>query len=244
MRPGGTTPPPRPSGAEGSEGLGQLALYGGAGSVADRWRDVNWLPLDVPRSLRRGEFVCDETEVVQATYYCTLTPGPPNSTATCQQANTRRGLTDNYHIFPEYLAHQLTPSVFIIPLPLDTLGHASPAILHVLVSVAIRHRIYRVASNAGDKRGLVDLRSKYYHHRAGAISALNNEIYSCKNVYTLMVGALVFVFAEVCPEACGSPAPPFGGASYNNMESWLARAHWFCSSSSRAPRHGRCIWMP
>lgn len=49
----------------------------------------------------------------------------------------------------------------------------------------------------GDKGGLVELRSKYYHHRDKAITALNDEIYSYKNAYMLMISALLFVFAEV-----------------------------------------------
>lgn len=86
----------------------------------------------------------------------------------------------------------------MIPLPLDALSGAPPAIVHILVSVAVRHRIYRVASNSrGDKNGLIELRSKYYHHRDKAITALNDEIYCYKNAYMLMIGALLFVFAEV-----------------------------------------------
>lgn len=120
--------------------------------------------------------------------------------------------------------HQLTPSVFVIPLPLEALQNASPAIIHILVSVAVRHRIYRVASNrrAADKDGLIELRSKYYNHRDKAITALNDEIYSYKNAYMLMISALLFVFAEVRswrhPPRGSRPLPPLSGLWVGVME--------------------------
>lgn len=208
----------------------------------------------MPRLLPRGLFVTNETEVVQATYYCTPpSTSPPHALA--PQAPPRTGLTraDNYHVFPEYSVHQLTPSVFVIPLPLEALKGASPAIIHILVSVAVRHRIYRVASNrrADDKGGLIELRSKYYHHRDKAITALNDEIYSYKNAYMLMISALLFVFAEVRSRGhpSGSRPPSLGwrvGGCYANSRwsrGWLILSGG-CSSSSLARRLGRCIWTP
>lgn len=76
---------PGPSDA-GAEEIGQLSLYEGGGKVSDvpRRPEPNWFAWEIPRSLPRGLFVTNETEVVQATYYCTAPflhiPGshPPN----------------------------------------------------------------------------------------------------------------------------------------------------------------------
>lgn len=109
---------------------------------------------------------------------------------------------DNHYVFPEYSANLLMPSIFLTPVPLDFISLTTPAMMHILVSVAIRHRLYRVASNAGARDDLVKLRSKFYHHRGKAITALNDEILNLRNPYYLMVSAVMFVFAEVCGCYC------------------------------------------
>ena len=86
--------------------------------------------------------------------------------------------------------------MFVVPVPLESVSVACSSIIHLLVSVAIRHRIYRVASNSG-KELVVDLRHKYYEHRQKAIIAFNSEIQENKNPYLMMVCAVLFVYAEV-----------------------------------------------
>ena len=118
---------------------------------------------------------------------------PENSPINPQDCHS----TDNYHVFPEYAVNLLAPTVFIVPIPLEAVCLITPAMSHILVSVAIRHRIYRVASSPNSSDDVAELRSKFYGHRQKAMTALNEEIRVQKNVYSLMISAILFVFAEV-----------------------------------------------
>lgn len=161
---------------------------------------LNW---GVPRGIPRAEFIFEETDILQATYYCTpLPPTPPPSRLPpfLAQADAKPHAADNCQVFPEYIHHQLAPTTFVVPLPLETVALIPPAMSHILVSVALRHRMYRVGANSGRRDGAVlEMRSKYYHHRGMAIAALNAEIRKpgMGNAFLVMVNAIMFVFAEV-----------------------------------------------
>ena len=75
----------------------------------------------------------------------------------------------------------------------------TPATMHILVSTAVRHRMYRLASasGGGERDSLLSLRQKYYHHRGKAITALDGEIRNRREPYLLMISAVTFVYAEV-----------------------------------------------
>ncbi|SPO06502.1 uncharacterized protein DNG_09192 [Cephalotrichum gorgonifer] len=156
---------------------------------SDDWQVSSWTPVAAeelrtgvvsPRAavdlfVPRVGLVSETAEIVQATYYF------------------------NNHVYPEYASDQLTPTQFIVPLPLEVVCLAPFEIAHILVSVALRHRIYRVASSLRSRENVRELRSKYHHHRGLAISALNEQIRKSepKYAYALMVGVMTFAFAEL-----------------------------------------------
>lgn len=123
-----------------------------------------------------------------------------------------------------------------MPLPLEIVALLPPAMNHILVSVALRHRMYRVGANSGRRnRAVLEMRSKYYHHRGMAISAMNREIRKpdTGNVFLLIVSAIMFVFAEV------SRAPPDAGQLGRSGNANIRH-----SSSSPTSRAGNTTWTP
>lgn len=140
----------------------------------------------------------------------TVRPHPPRQyylPCTSSRQKLIKNITvDNSEVFPEYIHHQLSPTAFVQPLPLKTVALIPPAMNHILVSVALRHRMYRVGANSGRRdRAVLEMRSKYYHHRGLAISAMDSDIRGgVTNVFVLMASAIMFVFAEVCGSSVGT----------------------------------------
>lgn len=109
---------------------------------------------------------------------------------------------DNEVIYPQYKDHQLSPSPFVTILPLEIIHRATPAINNIVVSVTMRHHIYRTSLTSGCRReGIVELLLKSHHHRGLAINALNDEIksYDHSRLGALIGGIIVFIFSEVRP---------------------------------------------
>lgn len=105
-------------------------------------------------------------------------------------------------IYPEYEATSMRSSPFVMRVPLR-LVHVTPTpMLHITVSMAIRHYMFRHDSTH-DHSALLDLRSRYHHHRGLAIRALNDDIAEERqSPYILMVQIIMFVFAEVRSPNC------------------------------------------
>lgn len=107
---------------------------------------------------------------------------------------------DNEVIYPEYKNHQLSPSPFVTILPLEIIHRVTPAINNIVVSVTLRHHIYRTSLTSGCRgEGIIDLLSKSHYHRGLAINALNDEIrgYHRDRLGVLIGGIIVFIFSEV-----------------------------------------------
>lgn len=107
---------------------------------------------------------------------------------------------DNEVIYPEYKKHQLSPSPFVTILPLEVIHKVTPAINNIVVSVTLRHHIYRTSLTSGCRgEGIVELLAKSHYHRGLAINALNDEIrgYHRARLGVLIGGIIVFIFSEV-----------------------------------------------
>ena len=81
---------------------------------------------------------------------------------------------DNYNAFLEYSATLVMPTIFLTPIPFEFVALGTPAMMHILASIALRHHIYRVVSNAGVDP--VKPRFKFCHHCGKVITALNDMI--------------------------------------------------------------------
>lgn len=122
---------------------------------------------------------------------------------------------DNEVIYPEYKDHQLSPSPFVTILPLEIIHRATPAINNIVVSVTLRHHIYRTSlTSSCHREGMVELLSKSHYHRGLAINALNDEIqrFDRARLGALIGGIIVFIFSEVRPtlsvsSVCTIPCP-------------------------------------
>ena len=79
------------------------------------------------------------------------------------------------------------------------ISKTSTAYNNILVSVVIRHYIYRSLSNPDSRDSIVALRPKGYYHRGLAINALNEDIRKCDIKHTgMLIAAVVsFISAEV-----------------------------------------------
>lgn len=82
---------------------------------------------------------------------------------------------------------------------LTSIAYSPTYLTHVCASIALRHRIYRLASTP-ERNALMDMKLRYHHQRSLAIQALNENIASAEkmNPYVLIIGVNMFVFAEVC----------------------------------------------
>ncbi|PLB38034.1 Zn(II)2Cys6 transcription factor [Aspergillus candidus] len=82
----------------------------------------------------------------------------------------------NACIYPSFAAfHQLAPNPYITRFSHAVIPHLPPAMCHLLVCLALGHRIQSLMLNT-DYGALIEVRSRLYHHRGMAIQLLADAI--------------------------------------------------------------------